>query len=102
MWPVVWCGEREHERFLVFFRFCFALEEEDRPPTSTTAKIKTAKKRNTAQVWQWLLAFVRGHGIIPISGGLDRFRPFLKWDYGVLGGLTPVISWCCILCYDHA
>ncbi len=32
----------------------------------------------------------------------NRFYRRLKWDYGVLGDLTPVISWCCILCYDHA
>ncbi len=38
----------------------------------------------------------------PIPGGVDRFYHRLKWDYGVLGGLTPVISWCCILCYGHA
>ena len=43
-----------------------------------------------------------GHGLIPISRRLDRFKTVLKWDYGILGGLTPVTSWCCILCYDHA
>ncbi len=33
---------------------------------------------------------------------IESFYRVLKWDYGVLGGLTPVISSCCILCCDHA